>query len=149
MHLRYTTEARVVAFLRGTYTHRQGPPWAYAVNGGVAIYLDCYPTELLQFDDDAWLSLIHELKALPAVTVVAHVMTRHVDNRHAVPAVVNALLGEFQGVAQTNPGVAGPRRRSVRPIGAASPHADLQAIAPRPQCRPGASPWSSGRAAAG
>jgi len=104
MHLRDTTATNVADFLRRTYTHQKGPPWAYAVNGEVVIYLDCYPIEPMQFDDYAWLSLIDAMKALPAVTVIAHVMGRHMNHPQAAPDVVKAVLGEFRGVAQDQSG---------------------------------------------
>jgi hypothetical protein len=100
MHLRDTTQPSVVDFLGRTYTHQQGPPWAYAVNGAAAIYLDCYPIELMQFDDSAWENLIDTLKALPAVTVIVHVLKRHMNDPQAPLDVVKAVLGEFRGVAQ-------------------------------------------------
>jgi hypothetical protein len=104
IHLRDTTDSDVADFLRRTYTHQQGPPWAYAVQGEVVTYLDCYPIELAQFDDFAWDSLIREMKALPAVTVIAHVMKGHFNHPQGVPYVLKAVLSEFQGVAQDQSG---------------------------------------------
>jgi hypothetical protein len=113
MHLRDTTETTVADFLRRTYTHQKGPPWACAVNGEVVIYLDCYPIELMQFDDCAWLSLIDAMKALPAVTVIAHVMRRHTNHPQAVPDVLTTVLGEFRGVAQDQSGCCWSLQRPV------------------------------------
>jgi hypothetical protein len=100
VHLRNTTEKDVAAFLHRTYTHQKGPPWAYLVGGEVAIYLDCYNAAPSQFSHEEWVTLVEALGSLPAVTVSAHVTARHVGNREAVPAIVSALLGAFQGVAQ-------------------------------------------------
>ena len=113
MHLQDTAVSIVTDLLHRTYTHQQGPPWAVAVNGEVIIYLDCYPIELMQFDDYAWLNLIDAMKALPAVTVIAHVMRRHTGHPQVVLEVLKKVLSEFRGVAQDQSGCCWTPERPV------------------------------------